>query len=760
MTTQLTYPALLWLLNWLLHSSLLLSAAWLFETLKPNSAPRLREWLWRVALVFSLVSASAATLGLSVYSVTTGVELPLAAVAEQANNPLPSPPVLTIQGPFNAPQVHPGQTVTSPITDDRADRREQPSRAWANGAWLISVWVLVSGLLLLRLVLALRRAIGQLGERVEVAPVHRARVLLKHLAHQAGISSPRLTVCRTGAGPVSLIGHEICLSSWALNDLDDEQLTAVLAHELAHCRRLDPWCLLLAEALRRVLFMQPLLHLAARRLANIAELIADEKAVELTDNRRALASSMTECAGRRQHLEPVWGIGMARNRSAFLLRVQRLLNPQHFAAGAPNRGLLLLTLAGATAIAVSAPGFTTAADVNSHKQHGRSVHVVTDDDGALSVIKVSVQQDNYQLKIKGNGAFTLNDDETDIAQMDVGTKLTISEQRGRIARKIQFESNRGNVERTFWRDGQASALDDQARNWLGEILPRLMRETGIDAERRAARLHARGGADRLIEEIGLIDGDYVIRLYAVWLAENDSRLSPRQLDGLLDAAANIASDYENRQTLSSILTHQQMDDRQATRVLEIAADIESDHELRVLVEQLVEASDVAHIASDRLIELIQSIESDYEMRSAFEATLRQGKVPASGLPALVSVAGNNIDSDFELRTLLESVAAQLGSSDDLALAYVSATISIGSDHERREALSAFATHASRETAGWPEAIRAAADIESDHECAEALLDLARRMPATEANSRLVREGIQSLTGYQRERAESALASML
>lgn len=71
----------------------------------------------------------------------------------------------------------------------------------------------------------------------------------------------------------------IFLSIGSIEILDDDELEAVLRHELAHVRRRDPLKLLLGRAVRRALFFIPLAHDLWLRFVVASELVADASVV-------------------------------------------------------------------------------------------------------------------------------------------------------------------------------------------------------------------------------------------------------------------------------------------------------------------------------------------------------------------------------------------------------------------------------------------------------------------------------------------------
>lgn len=84
----------------------------------------------------------------------------------------------------------------------------------------------------------------------------------------------------------------IYLSQGALDVLDEAERDAVIAHERHHARRRDPLRLLLARSLGEGLFFLPVLRRLAQRYEDLAELAADEAAVNAARGTRPLASAL------------------------------------------------------------------------------------------------------------------------------------------------------------------------------------------------------------------------------------------------------------------------------------------------------------------------------------------------------------------------------------------------------------------------------------------------------------------------------------
>ena len=125
-----------------------------------------------------------------------------------------------------------------------------------------------------------------------------------------------------------ILRPEICVPSRVLHGLNEAQQDCVLAHELAHLVRRDPAWLALLHLVERVLFVQPLNHVAVRRLREVAEYCCDAWAVERTGDRLTLARCLTEVAGwfGPSRPAPVRVTAMAGSPSSLARRVGRLLD--------------------------------------------------------------------------------------------------------------------------------------------------------------------------------------------------------------------------------------------------------------------------------------------------------------------------------------------------------------------------------------------------------------------------------------------------
>ena len=120
----------------------------------------------------------------------------------------------------------------------------------------------------------------------------------------------------------------VLLPHWALRDLSDRDLTAVLLHELAHLRRRDDWTNLAGKLLGAVFFFHPAVWFVQRRLELEREMACDELVLDKTGNRHAYAECLVSLAektfARRSVSMAQAIIGHAKSTA---LRLARILAP-------------------------------------------------------------------------------------------------------------------------------------------------------------------------------------------------------------------------------------------------------------------------------------------------------------------------------------------------------------------------------------------------------------------------------------------------
>ena len=750
-------------LTFVLHASLLLGAAWLVERFGWLRHSGVAELAWRIALFGALVSTGlqfAPRLDLATLSPdttaasrTNAAHRPLALHPAQLPTPRASAATSDTAALGDAVMPPPAPSATNLPRTETADAPGTvvplPS---ALAAALRALWALVTGLAALRLgrqLLALRRL------RRQSLPLPAASTLHRHateLARGFGLSPPPLRGHAAIASPMVLPGGTVLLPAWAAA-MPEAQQRALLAHEIAHLHRRDPAWRLLQRMVLLLLAFHPLARHAVRRLEALAEDACDAHAAQRLGSGRPLAECLAAClshAGARA-AHPALAVAMAGDAGPVVRRVQNLLEdlPMNPRSLSPAVRRTALTLALAAAVALPGLAVSTYAPP-ALAAGGWFENIFTSGDS----YSYRASDDGVQLQVNLRGKVGFNAAETDVATLGAGARLQIRETRDGVSRAILFHGVDGKIVRDYEVDGDAAPLDAAGRAWLAAALPRILRETGIDAEARGKRFLARGGADALLAEIALIESDYATRRYLEVLFEN-AALDAAQLQRALAAAKGIGSDFEVRQALQAAFDHQKLTPAHQAQVLALAVDIGSDFELAELLRHFVETQPMSGAALPAWQRALATIGSDFEHRRVLEALIERSQdMPGAVQLALESAA--DIGSDFELRQVLEQAAPGTRADAATLAAWLRAVGGIGSDFEHREALVALVEAGPVDEPLATGVLASLADIGSDFEARQVLEALARRMPNDAALIERYRAAARGLGDYERGQAEKAL----
>lgn len=743
MNDLLSLPPLAWLASYLLHSSVLLGSAWLLDISGVLVGARRREFVWRVAFFGALLTAS--------------VQFLVPAVSLVGEPQIPSVQIA-------APQVAPASRVASDTLVDTADNTMPPAPVAAanilepqleipTAPLLLGLWLVGALLLLARVASTARRAMRELATRQPVThgTLH-AR--LRALCVKEKASLPPLSIMDDLPGPLTLPNSEICVPHWASEQLEQSQLDAMLAHELAHVRRRDPQILLVATLLEAVLFVQPLNRLAHRRLAALAEMNADADAAQLTGNTRALAEALAECA-QRLHAQPVprssiVGVAMARRRSPVIHRVERLLggitmHEKHISGAVRSFGIAALVGA---VLLLPAFGARDAA-ARTGVLFGTSI-VENDEE-----MTFEIGRPGYFLRVHAEGDVRFTADDRGIARIEEDGRLHIRERRDGIIHELTVTSDGGEPQYEYSRDGDSLPYDEEAQGWLAIVIPAVLRNTGLDAEGRIERLHARGGVDAVLDEMKLIDSGHALAIYAGILVREHA-LDEKAMQRLLALLHEIDSDFELRQALTNVINSRELSAASQRQVLQAATGIDSDFEaaefLQLITPQLQTNDDVPGAWRN----VVDEVDSDFEQRRALSVVFEHERLDVAWKVAALQAAAEGIGSDFELRSLLESAASRIKGDTQLVNLYIEALNEIGSDFEARQAVVVLVEDGNLKGEHYSVLLDATANIGSDFEMSQALQSIAGHMPRDTTLVDKYRVLARKLSTHERQQAEDAL----
>ena len=413
--------------------------------------------------------------------------------------------------------------------------------------------------------------------------------------------------------------------------------------------------------------------------------------------------------------------------------------------------------------------------------------ITTDDD----LTSFSWSRGSHRIRVELEGDVEFTKDDADIASIGGSGYFLIQEKQGRDSKELEVASDRdGSLEYYYFEQRREAEFDDDARAWLAEILPFVIRQSGIGAEARVHRLLGEGGVDRVLEEISLFDSDYGKRQYFGFLLSDDdfsaaeaqkvfrhvgreidsdyeraelliryakyAHDDPGTLDAFIDAIRDIDSDYETRRVLSAIGTDRELSEHYTAELLDIAGQMDSDYERAELLMELAEFSRNQPELQALYVDAVETIGSDYEKRRVLSRLL-MGHLSDPDVIHRILEISRTIDSDYERAELLRELADEASDNDRLMQTYLEASMTIGSDYEKRRVLSALTFGDQLSDEVLFDLLDVAADIGSDYEKAEFLIEFSRYFTGSESLKDAYADAADTIdSDYERDRVLAQL----
>jgi beta-lactamase regulating signal transducer with metallopeptidase domain len=298
-----------------------------------------------------------------------------------------------------------------------------------------------------------------------------------------------------------------------------------------------------------------------------------------------------------------------------------------------------------------------------------------------------------KLQVSYRGTFEFNDDDTDVRQISSGGWLKISDGNWLGRHAVEIRERGGQLEHLYYVNASERPYEPEGRLWLQQNLPKFVRNTGLGAEGRVARLLKTGGPAAVLTEIGRIDSSYAKGIYFKQLLKQGT-LTPDQYRQVMTQASREmrSSSYELAQLL--IAAAENLPNDEASRAAYFAAAV--------------------------------GISSDYELRRVYSAMLKRGPVSPEILGGILANA-KSISSDYELSELLRLIMSQQALDDRNRAAFFNAAATIDSAYERHRVLSAvISKERPSEPALLEAALAAGASINSSYETSQFLQEVLRQ----------------------------------
>jgi beta-lactamase regulating signal transducer with metallopeptidase domain len=602
----------------------------------------------------------------------------------------------------------------------------------------------------------------------------------------------RLLVSTDIPAPISLgfLTPAVLIPQDLLDALSDSELEHIVLHELSHLKRRDDWTNLTQKFMEAVLPIQPAIYWIGRRMVLEREMACDDWVIAATGTARRYASSLVKVAElSRWEDAGILAAGAGGNRSQLLRRVHHALDRTRNST--PKLAIGPLGVAVATILALLYVGARTpqmiALAQTPAEENGREIAIAQvlvppfrqpimptapvaplgaqppranppapQEQSGETRTEVVTRNGWNSLTLKIDGTIEFTDDDRDIKTLSPNGDFRLEEGRWFSSRAYEVKADSaGNLTRTYTVGWNTKPLDDEARAWLGRVLPQIIRDSGIGAGPRIARILRLGGPQAVITEIGLIHSDGSRRVY-LELLFSQTTLNPSQLKDAARLIRGISSDGDKAHVIMAVDT-KYLTDELRPYIFEATQSISSDGDKRRVLsdfvskdggsgDTLVSVARVAkHISSDGdkaevLIEVADSYRATDELRATYFQAVNSISSDGDHARVLLKLLGKNgddsdtlarllrsaqkISSDGDKARVLEEAASHYRDEEPVRKAFFDAANSISSDGDHQQVLVTLVHRAGIGAATLGGIATSAQRISSDGDKAHVLVELA------------------------------------
>jgi hypothetical protein len=288
--------------------------------------------------------------------------------------------------------------------------------------------------------------------------------------------------------------------------------------------------------------------------------------------------------------------------------------------------------------------------------------------------------DGRFFELRASGDVETSEGDDDVVGLEEDGSLRIVERKDGRERRMEWRRSGDRIVRTYAVDGRSRTVDAAGQAWAGEALRRAVRQQGLGAARRVARLRARGGVPAVLRGVEELEGDGARRIHYRLLLEGAGLRADDAERVVRHAARTLSSSGELRLTLESARSAP-LTARGRAALMEAAASISSDGEKALLLRRLATPESLGEReARAAFFRAAASVRSDGELAALLRHVLRAQPTEPVALEVLRTALA--IGSDGEKGALLRAVPASLLAGARVREAYRANLATMRSDGER------------------------------------------------------------------------------
>jgi hypothetical protein len=341
-----------------------------------------------------------------------------------------------------------------------------------------------------------------------------------------------------------------------------------------------------------------------------------------------------------------------------------------------------------------------------------------------SHVHITTRNGWSSLSITMDGTAEFTDDDTDVKSLSPNGRFRLED--GGFLSKRTYEvraDSAGNLTRSYSVGWSTKPMDDEGRAWLARTLPQVIRDSGIGAGPRVARILRQGGPQAVLTEIGRIHSDGSKRVYLEQLF-SQATLKPSDLKEGARLIRSISSDGDKAHVIITVDANY-FPTELRPYLFDAAESIHSDGDKRRVLSDIVKkdggsletlasaARAARHISSDGdKAEVLIEIAIPYR--------------PAGGVDVAYFDAANSISSDGDHARVLSKMLASHGDDHNTLTRTLLCAQRISSDGDKARVLKEAVPSYNEDASVRKAFFEAANSISSDGDHQQVLVSLAQK----------------------------------
>ncbi|MGV3505232.1 MAG: hypothetical protein ACO1O1_16090 [Adhaeribacter sp.] len=347
-------------------------------------------------------------------------------------------------------------------------------------------------------------------------------------------------------------------------------------------------------------------------------------------------------------------------------------------------------------------------------------------------VSYTYKQPGSATTLSYEGQIRFTDDERDIKSITPGGYFRYSKTTFGNKREIFIQSDQGGtLHRKYYVGRSEVSYEPEGRQWLQEMLPEIIANTGLGAEDRIRRFYAKGGVNGVLGEIAKIDNDHAQTSYYSHLLALPA-LKDQDLRGVLaHLNRHLDSDHEKSKLLRQVAPRFLQNPKNTQEYLSAVSDLSSDYEKAKVLTFVLVTPAINQQNCEQLIPAVAHIDSDYEQAKVLRAVLAKPELSPKAHKEVISLT-RNISSDYEKNRVLLALISNPKYVKEHFGELLSSISTLDSDYEKSRALATLVSRQKLPAASYLQLLPVVATINSDYDKSRTLQKIRATLPADNA----------------------------